>query len=350
MCFKSFSTLIFVLFFFVGKAQIPASLKLPRNSPKSSVTQRIGFTDVTIDYNSPAVKERDVWNSYLIPQGGKPYPWRAGANENTTITFTDDVLVEGKPLAAGTYGFHIIPSKDDFTLIFSNNHTSWGSFFYNENEDALRVSVKSKDAEFREWLSYDFEVREIDNAVVVLHWERLKIPFKIKVDNETTMKHIKNQLRSSAAFTSEGFFNAANFCLQHKMNQEDAIQWIDRALKYGRDFQRLEVKAGLLKQLEKEEEAKLLIDEAFDIATPAELYGYCREQLKQENVTEAERTANYALKYHKKHWQTQLSVAEVAKHKGNNETAKKYYEAALETAPKNWQQPIKSKISTIKEN
>ncbi len=108
------------------------------------------------------------------------------------------------------------------------------------------------------------------------------------------------------------------------------------------------MKAGLLAQSGKNQEARAFMDEASKIATTAELYGYCRKQLKQENVLETERTANYVLKHHKEHWQTQLSLAEMAKHKGDNARAKKYFQEVLKTAPKGWEQPIKSKIAILK--
>src|SRR5207249_10739214 len=121
----------------------PTELDIPRVSQRASVTQRIGLTDITITYHRPAVGGREIWGK-TVPYGKV---WRAGANENTTITFADDVTVEGKPLAAGTYGLHMIPDKEQWTIIFSKNATSWGSFSYDEKEDALRVSVKPHAAE-----------------------------------------------------------------------------------------------------------------------------------------------------------------------------------------------------------
>lgn len=127
-------------------------LNLPTVSQRAVVTQRIGLTDITIIYHEPMVGGRELWGK-IIPYGKV---WRAGANENTTITFADDVSVEGKPLAAGTYGLHMIPNADQWTIIFSKNSTSWGSFSYDEKEDTLRVDVKPQAAEFREALTYTF--------------------------------------------------------------------------------------------------------------------------------------------------------------------------------------------------
>src|SRR5881392_833955 len=131
----------------------PTELNIPRLSQRGTVSQRLGLTDITIVYHRPEVGGREIWGK-TIPYGKV---WRAGANENTTITFTDDVTVEGKPLAAGSYGLHTFPDKDQWTIIFSKNSTSWGSFSYDEKEDALRVSAKPQAADFREALTYTFE-------------------------------------------------------------------------------------------------------------------------------------------------------------------------------------------------
>src|ERR1700704_1693313 len=142
----------------------PTELVLPRVSQHSTVTQRIGLTDVTISYHSPLVGGREIFGK-IVPYG---QVWRAGANENTTISFTDAVTVEGKPLAAGTYGLHTIPNADQWTIIFSKNSTSWGSFSYDEKEDALRVTVKPGPAEFRESQAYTFDDIKPDTASATL--------------------------------------------------------------------------------------------------------------------------------------------------------------------------------------
>src|SRR5215813_2137976 len=147
----------------------PIELNLPRLSQHAVVTQRIGLTDVTINYHSPLVGGRKIWGTNVAPYDKV---WRAGANENTTITFADDVAIEGKPLAAGTYGLHTIPDKDQWTIIFSKNSTSWGSFSYDEKEDALRVTVKPHVAESFDVLTYVFDDVKPDSAAATLRWEK----------------------------------------------------------------------------------------------------------------------------------------------------------------------------------
>jgi hypothetical protein len=161
-----------------------------RPSLKGSVTQRLGTDgDITIDYSRPGVKGRKIWGD-LVPYGlapgtkyskDKPYPWRAGANENTTIEFKKNVLVEGKPLPAGKYGLHMIPSEKDWIIIFSKNSTAWGSYTYDQAEDALRVTVTPVKAPHQEWLEYGFDDLAGTSATAYLRWEQLKVPFKIQL-------------------------------------------------------------------------------------------------------------------------------------------------------------------------
>lgn len=162
--------------------------KKPRQSPKASVTQRIGIdTDIKIDYSRPGVKGRKIWGN-IVPYGlipgnkysnEKPFPWRGGANENTTIEFTSDVMVDGNKLPAGKYSLHFIPSETTWIVIFNKDSEQWGSYKYNEADDALRIKVTPVKAPFQEWLIYGFEDLAENSATAYLHWEELKIPFKI---------------------------------------------------------------------------------------------------------------------------------------------------------------------------
>jgi len=189
---RTLSLVVLAVVLIVGsvsvKAQAPAK---PRQSPKASVTQRIGVaTDIKIDYSRPGVKGRKIWGD-LVPYGmapgnkssdGKPFPWRGGANENTTIEFTTDVSVEGNKLPAGKYGMHFIPSETKWIVIFSKNDSSWGSYKYNQNEDALRITVTPVKAPFQEWLAYGFDSLMPQSAVAYLHWAELKVPFTIATE------------------------------------------------------------------------------------------------------------------------------------------------------------------------
>jgi hypothetical protein len=168
---------------FAQRNQVRASLK-------ASTMQRLGIdTDITIEYSRPGVKGRKIWGE-LVPYGlapgnrysdNKPYPWRAGANENTTIEFNKDILIEGNTLPAGKYGIHMIPSEKDWIIIFSKNNSAWGSFKYNQEEDALRITVTPVKAPHQEWMVFGFDDLAGTSATAYLHWEELKVPFKIEL-------------------------------------------------------------------------------------------------------------------------------------------------------------------------
>jgi hypothetical protein len=215
---------------------------LPAGGNKRAlVYEQVGLTDVTIRYNRPHVNKREgkIWGQ-LIPVGfvdqgfgtSKAAPWRAGANENTTIEFSTDVKIEGQPLAAGRYGFSIAYDPNECTLIFSKNSTSWGSFFYNPDEDALRVKVKPVAADKSvEWLRYEFADQGPASAVVQLEWEKLVIPFKIEVDVVANqLASFRKELRSNKGFTWENWNQAALYCAQNKVNLEEALTWANQAI------------------------------------------------------------------------------------------------------------------------
>ena len=161
-----------------------------RQSQKSSVTQYVGVdTQITINYSRPAVKDRVVWGN-MVPYGlaapdkysnGKSFPWRAGANENTTIELNNDVSIEGNMLAAGKYSIHMIPSETDWIIIFNKNSNQWGSFSYDQSLDALRVTVTPTNGPFEEFLSYNFGNITDSSVIAFLHWEKLKVPFQISL-------------------------------------------------------------------------------------------------------------------------------------------------------------------------
>jgi hypothetical protein len=165
----------FVLF--TNSSQAQNNKKDLRISPKAAVIQMVGFTEVRIDYSRPGVKKREIWGK-LVPYDAV---WRAGANEATKITFSTDVIVEGKKLKKGSYSLFAIPGKNDWTIIFNKVADQWGAFEYNESEDALRVKVKTEKAIWQEWLSYTINKASDTSAVIRLEWEKIKVPFKVEV-------------------------------------------------------------------------------------------------------------------------------------------------------------------------
>jgi len=212
-------------------------LKLPRPSPNASVTQTIGVTEVTIHYSRPGVKSRTIWGE-LVPYGEV---WRTGANENTTITFDTPVKIEGTELPAGTYGLQTIPTADQWTVIFSKDAELWGAFNYKPENDALRFQVKPQPAEFRERMAFDFEDVTDNSAKVVLHWEKLRVPFALEVDTpKLAVAGAQGQLRWQT------FVQAANFCIQANTCLDEAGRWLDASIALEPAFSNQRAKAMLL--------------------------------------------------------------------------------------------------------
>lgn len=283
-------------------AQIPLTIAPSGGNKKASVSERIGLTDVTIHYDRPGVKGREgkIWGQ-LVPEGftdpgfgtSKSSPWRAGANENTTITFSSAVKIEGQSLPAGKYGFFIAYGEKESTLIFSTNSTSWGSYYYNEKEDALRVKVKPVAVnESVEWLKYEFMNETMNSAVVALEWEKLKIPFTIEVDYiNDQLASFRRELRNSNGFTWESWNQAAQWCVQNNVNLEEALFWSDSATStnFGGDnsFRAWSTKAQVLEKLGRGTEAAETMKKAYPLASVTELHQYGRQLLLQKKNKEA---------------------------------------------------------------
>ena len=308
----------------------PTELNIPRASQRASVTQRIGLTDVTIVYHRPSVGGREVWGK-TVPYGKV---WRAGANDNTTITFTDDVTVEGKPLAAGTYGLHTIPDKDQWTIIFSKNATSWGSFSYDEKEDAQRVNVKPHAAEALEQLTYTFENIKPESAVATLRWEKLAVPFQIGVDvKAVVLGSIKKELRSVGGFTWAGYDEAAQWCLDNNYNLEEALKWEQTSIDNEPRFENWETKSRVLAAMGKKEESDKALATAMDKANALQLYVYARGLQRSGNAKGAFELYPQVPKKDPNHWISHLALARVDSNKGDFPAAAKEMTQAISGAP-----------------
>jgi tetratricopeptide (TPR) repeat protein len=250
-------------------------IQLPEASQRAVAGQRLAMTDVTIVYHRPLTHGRKIFGSPLAPYG---QVWRAGANENTTIEFSSNVTVEGQPLAKGIYGLHMIPGENEWTIIFSKNASAWGSFFYDQKEDALRVSVKPATAEMREALSYEFDDLKQDSARVTMRWETTAISFRVAVNLvETTMASLRDQLRGLHGFVWASFNDAATWCLENKTNYDDALRWTDRSIQIEERFENLETKSQVLTRLGRNDEAKTFLAKALDKGTVLQLHTYGRQ-------------------------------------------------------------------------
>ena len=260
-----------------------AALDLPDASQMAVSKQRVGLTDITVTYHRPLVSGRKIWGG-LVPLGEV---WRAGANQNTTVEFSDPVSVEGKPLAAGIYGLHMIPTADSWTVIFSKMSSAWGSYTYKQDEDALRVTVTPRPTEMEEALEYEFEDLQADSVTVTLKWEKIAVPFKVAVSNEATLVHIQNQMRGRAQYEWEAPNQAAQFCLNKKINLDEALKWVDRSIQNEERFENLTTKADLLKAMNKPDDAKKVWEQAIAKTTAVQLYSYGRRLQSDKKDAEA---------------------------------------------------------------
>jgi tetratricopeptide (TPR) repeat protein len=315
---------------------------------KAWVGERIGITDVTIHYDRPGVKGREgkIWGQ-LVPVGfvdqgfgsSKAAPWRAGANENTTIEFSTDVNVEGKPLPAGKYALFVAYDPNATTIIFSKNSTSWGSFFYNEQEDALRVTVKPQATEPQtEWLKYEFTDQTPNSAVVNLFWEKLRFPFKVEVDlTKTELASIRRELRSDKGFNWTAWDQAAQWALQNNTNLDEALLWADTATSanFGgaNIFQPNATKAQVLQKLGKTAEADALMKKALPMANMNEVHQYGRQLLTQKKNKEALDVFKMNYDKNPNQFTTLIGLTRGYSANGDYKTALKYAQQALPLAP-----------------
>lgn len=305
-------------------------LDLPRQSQHAQITQRIGITDVTISYHRPLVNGRKVWGG-LVPYG---QVWRAGANENTTISFSDPVMIEGQKLDRGTYGLHMIPNADQWTVIFSKNSTSWGAFTYSEKEDALRVNVKPQTAEMHDALTYDFNDLKADSAVITMAWEKVSVPFKVGVDVHGIVEaSLKNQLRGLSQYSWFGWDDAANYLLAEKVDYEDALAYENKSIEVEDRYENEFTKSRVLRALNRQQEADATLKRSLDLASPLQLHLYARGLQGEKRSDEAFAIFRENAKKHPDMWFTHTGLARIYSSQGKFDDATKEMKVALQGAP-----------------
>ena len=307
-------------------------LDLPRQSQRAQVSQRVGITDITISYHRPLVNDRKVWDA-LVPYGKV---WRAGANENTTITFSDQVQIEGKPLDKGTYGLHMIPNADEWTIIFSKNSTSWGAFTYDQAEDALRVTVKPKAADMHNALTYDFDQLQPDSAVVELEWEKIAVPFKVSVDvQDVVQASLKKQLRNLSQYTWISWDDAANYLLTEKIALDDALTYANKSIENEDRFDNELTKSKVLTALNRKDEATTAEKKALELASPLQIHIFARQLQAEKRNEEAFAIFRENAKKHPDQWFVHSGLARIYSSQGKFDDAAKEMKLALAGAPDN---------------
>lgn len=352
-------TLTFLLILFFTTFNLAQNVTLPPSgdNQKSVVIQYIGsLAHVTITYNSPDVtapngqsRDGQIWGQ-LVPYGltdlgfglGNPSPWRAGSNENTVIEFSHDLLIQGKPIKAGKYGLHVIVEETGpWTIILSNNSTAWGSYFYKEEEDALRVQATPTDNEYHEWLTYEFTDRQPDRTTVALMWENKKLPFTISIPDVTQLyvNNMRKELENTAGFNWQGWMNAANYCVQNDVNLEEALTWAENAVSLpfigNENFNTLQTKGLVLMKLNRTDEAIAAMEKAIRHPTSnsLQIHTFGRQLIGMGMKEKAMEVFEYNFERYDGAWPTHVGMMRGLSALGKHEEALKHAKLALEQAP-----------------
>lgn len=339
-------------FLFAGTllAQVPYNDAIPNGyTKKKSISEQVGLTQVTISYHGPAVNGREgkIWGGVVhtgfVDQGfgnGKPAPWRAGANENTIIEFDKDVKVEGQNLPKGVYGFFIAYDPLECTIIFSKRSDAWGSFFYEETEDVLRVKVKPLPVEKNvEILKYEFSDQTINAAVIKLLWEKLAIPFRVEVDYlKQQFEALKTESQNPRSFTSQSLNIAAAWCLENNYQIEKALEWANLAT--GNDFpgdpssfSALTTKAGILEKLGRSAEAIAVIKASLPFGNIGQLQQFGKKLISAKKPVAALEVFQYNYDKNPGQFITLTGMARGLSANGNYTKALEFANKALALAP-----------------
>ncbi|WP_424961780.1 DUF2911 domain-containing protein [Ekhidna sp.] len=352
-------TLSFLVCLFAGlftQAQFH-TMKIPQPSPKVMETQRLGITDITVDYSSPATRGRDVWTNVINGYGDPNLAWRAGANMNTRISFTTDVNINGNPLKAGSYGFHIDVDGDTFTLMFADHDNQWGSYYLDrEKHVALAVNVKSEDCPFSEQLDYEFINRTDSTVVIALEWGEKRIPFTVDVDlNKTVVESFRYELLGINTYRWQAWNDAAQWCLNHDTNLEEALDWANRSINGGyngfsanKNVTNMTTKAQLLNRLGKTDEFNETVSELITMDMNAyETNGLTMFLLRNGKPQPAIDALNPAITKYPDAWYLKLNRSLSNYFLGNKKAALKELAVVQETAPENFQPRLKEIIGEV---
>jgi hypothetical protein len=321
-------------------------------SPGASVSQTIGISTVAVNYSRPSVKGREVWGA-LVPYGWNVQafgaqnsaPWRAGANENTVIKFSHPAIVEGPQVPAGSYGLTFVINKDNSgEVILSKDYRSWGSFFYDPKNDLMRAKIQVVEHPQTEMLTYEFNDLTKNSAVLVLNWEKKQFPVKIEFAvDQIVMDNAADELKSTTGFTWQGYSSAANYALQNKINTDQALTWINRAIQMNPNFTTQSIKSGLLKAQGKQEEADKIMKDAVAVGTEIEINAYAYQLLGDGNKDKAIEMFLLNTQQHPKSANVWDSLGEGYALKGDKKNAIASFKKSLSLNP-----PAATKINSEK--
>jgi len=335
---------LFLFFLFSLSLLAQQNLTLPDASQHAVVMQQVGMAEIKIDYHRPGVKSREVWGK-LVPFD---QVWRAGANENTTISFSKDVIVDGKNVPAGTYGLHMIPTESDWTIILNKDYRAWGSFFYKEENDLMRFKVKPVTAEFQEWLIYTFDEVTPNSATASLNWEKLKVPFKIEIDLHNQMlDEMAVQLTAIPGFFWQGWNQAANYCYVNGVELEKGLAWVDQSIGINKNVTNTYTKAAILNALGKKDEASKLKAEAFTNASEVDVNNLGYQFLGGGKIDDAIEVFKKNTEMYPDSWNVWDSLAEGYMNKGEKQLAIDNYTKALKMAPEDQHARINGALTQL---
>ncbi|QSE98291.1 DUF2911 domain-containing protein [Fulvivirga lutea] len=344
----------------------------PQVSGAASVSQQVGITNIEVNYSRPNVvspqgqdRTGNLWGSPTVPYGftnlgfgtATEAPWRAGANQNTVITFSTDVKVEGQDLSAGSYGLHIAVYEDNkATVIFSRDTESWGSYFYNKENDALRVDITTVEVAQTDLLTYNFIEATTDEAVLALDWEKKRFPIKISVNTpELVYQNFQEKLKGDEGFNVQSWVAAANYLAQNKIHLDDALNYANAAVEgqffSDKNFNTLSTKAGVLVAMNNLDEAEKVMDEALSMPGVSinNYYGYGRQLIAQDRDKKALEVFTKASKKWSDHWLAPHGLARAYSAMGDYKKAAEYETKAIAKAPENSKQVLEGYLKTLKE-
>ena len=335
---------IFLFFLFTITLSPQQNLTLPDASQHAMVMQQVGMAEIKIDYHRPGVKGREVWGK-LVPFD---QVWRAGANENTTISFSKEVIIDGRNVPVGTYGLHMVPTENDWTIILNKDYRAWGSYFYNEANDEIRFKVTPQSSGFQEWLIYCFDEVTPSSAIVSMKWEKLAVPFKIEIDlHKQMLDEMAVQLTGIPGFFWEGWNQAANYCYVNDIELEKGLEWADHSIGINKNVTNTFTKSLLLNALGKKEEASKLKEEAFVNAAEVDVNNLGYQLLGGGKIDDAIEIFKKNTELYPESWNVWDSLAEGYMNIGEKRLAIDYYKKALGIAPENQQERIKGTLSQL---
>ena len=338
------TSMLVALFFTASVTQ--AQINTPRGSQHATVSQRVGTSDITVNYSRPSVKGREIWGK-LVPYGmnnlgfgtATTSPWRAGADENTTISFSHDAKIEGKDIKAGTYGLHIeVMEGNQATIIFSHDINSWGSYFYDANNDALRVDITTNTVPHKELLSYEFNTLTPTSAIASLVWEKKEFPFTVEFDvTKIVLDEFRDKSKGQLGFGRQNWEQAATYALNNGGDLNEALGWIDGAISGNfysqKTFNNLAIKGQILNKMGKTAEYTALMDEAAGMANMAQLNNLGYQMMNAKEYDTALKYFKLNVKNNPTDANVHDSLGECYKTMGDKKNAIKHLKKSLSLNP-----------------